>query len=733
MLKLNNEKNTLEGLLKLSDCEKEFVVKWLSGSSQASFFIGDTQELHDEIKEFINGKHVCYIDLPSFIKYLKAIKQISSKYKSLYYGPIDKIDEYIEKYSKIDPKEAAIVLSYNENDRYIRILNNKTNFSENRLYFKDSYLEHGDDLRHSFVGAMTSIKIKKENNTYLLLIKLIDNWRDVIMQENGKKVTLSSIINIYNHEIALNIKNGRTEEESAQIFGVKYAPLLEKNIGKFLYTDIVDNSQFTGDNMKAAVLNGMKLSSAIIWSTDFADENIEVDGDAADNYIKFKKILEWFVKQLNINNDLEDGIKSFGQGYKEGSQIREKYKEWRDYGIFTLDCNFTAGNRSAYSKVNYINKTDTGINIRPKFDKETKEIISLYIDVHKPTCVFTKDISNIMEKEYSIADLELFDGQSPNVLLKELFDNFKKVIDNLSSSNCDNAKLPIRFPRTTNNHPLNAILYGAPGTGKTYTTAEYAVAIIENREVRDENRDELMKRYKQLQNEGKIVFTTFHQSYGYEDFIQGLRPENNDGVMEFKPIDGVFKKIADKALYDNENNYVIIIDEINRANMSKVLGELITLIEEDKRWGELNELSVVLPSGETFVVPNNLYIIGTMNTADKSISIIDVALRRRFEFIEQHVDLSKVSDTKLKEVLRKINEKLNDETESTDLLVGHAYFMNKSIGDLDKILNRSIIPLLYEYFFDNGKKVKSVIEEVIKETGFKVDSNALGRVKVIKE
>lgn len=279
----------------------------------------------------------------------------------------------------------------------------------------------------------------------------------------------------------------------------------------------------------------------------------------------------------------------------------------------------------------------------------------------------------------------------------------------------------------------NIILYGVPGTGKTYATAEYAVAIIENRDIKDEDREELMKKYKQFQKDGKIAFTTFHQSYGYEDFIQGLRPENHDGVMEFKPVDGVFKKIADRALNDNESNYVIIIDEINRANMSKVLGELITLIEEDKRWGEVNELSVTLPSGEVFVVPNNLYIIGTMNTADKSISIIDVALRRRFEFIEQPVDPNKVSDIKLREILNKINFKLKDETDSTDLLIGHAYFMNKTINDLDKLLNRAIIPLLYEYFFDNGKKVKSVVEEAIKETGYKVDSSPLGRIKVVKE
>ncbi|HOL61504.1 MAG TPA: AAA family ATPase, partial [Clostridia bacterium] len=319
---------------------------------------------------------------------------------------------------------------------------------------------------------------------------------------------------------------------------------------------------------------------------------------------------------------------------------------------------------------------------------------------------------------------EILDSDNNDKYVEDVEDDVE-VEDAIESK-----ELPTRSPRI---HPLNAILYGAPGTGKTYATAEYAVAIIENRDIKDEDREELMKKYRELQKEGKITFTTFHQSYGYEDFIQGLRPETKDGVMEFKPVDGVFKRIADKALNDNNSNYVIIIDEINRANMSKVLGELITLIEEDKRWGEINELSVTLPSGEVFVVPNNLYIIGTMNTADKSISIIDVALRRRFEFIEQQVDPSKVTDTKLREVLNKINSKLKDETDSTDLLVGHAYFMNKTIDDLDKLLNRAIIPLLYEYFFDNGKKVKSVIEEAIKDTGYKVDSSALGRIKVVKE
>lgn len=262
---------------------------------------------------------------------------------------------------------------------------------------------------------------------------------------------------------------------------------------------------------------------------------------------------------------------------------------------------------------------------------------------------------------------------------------------------------------------MNRILYGAPGTGKTYSTAEYAVAICEKREVRDvqlssEERESLMGKYEELVSAGRIMFTTFHQSYGYEDFIQGLRPDTKSETMKFRPVDGVFKKIADKAMVDEENNYVIIIDEINRGNISKIFGELITLIEDDKRWGEANQICVTLPSGQVFAVPNNLYIIGTMNSADKSISLIDTALRRRFYFIEKAPNYSVIADAKLKAVLMKLNQYIKAELRSTDLLIGHAFFIGKTESDLANIMNGQIIPLLYEYFYDDEARVKKVLD-----------------------
>lgn len=314
------------------------------------------------------------------------------------------------------------------------------------------------------------------------------------------------------------------------------------------------------------------------------------------------------------------------------------------------------------------------------------------------------------------------------------------IMSNIDSVNnveeTSDTELPTLSPRCSNKvMPLNFILYGAPGTGKTYATAEYAVAIIEGRKVdlsqkTSAERSALMEKYKAAIKEGRITFTTFHQSYGYEDFIQGLRPDTKNGGFNFVPVDGVFKRIADEAIKHGDKDYVIIIDEINRANISKVFGELITLIEEDKRWGEINALSVTLPSGQAFAVPNNLFIVGTMNSADKSISLIDAALRRRFDFMEVVPNASIVEDTVLKTVLERLNTELFGALESTDLLVGHAYFMGKEEKDLCDIMNHSIIPLLYEYFYDNSNKVKNILEKAVAGYNFQVTPAKVGRIRL---
>ncbi|MDY0277273.1 MAG: AAA family ATPase [Acholeplasma sp.] len=290
-----------------------------------------------------------------------------------------------------------------------------------------------------------------------------------------------------------------------------------------------------------------------------------------------------------------------------------------------------------------------------------------------------------------------------------------------------------RGPRVNPLFPLNFILYGAPGTGKTYSTIEYALSIIKNKKpdlevISIDQRKDQINEYKKYASKGQICFVTFHQNYTYEDFIQGLKPDISKENLRFINNKGVFMDISERAQKDPDNNYVIILDEINRGNISKIFGELITLIEDDKRLGELNGMELTLSSGECFSVPNNLYIIGTMNTADKSISLLDIALRRRFSFIEVPPNVDIITNLNLKKILRDLNDFLRNELKGTDMLIGHSYFMNKNEKDVITIFNNNIIPLLYEYFYDDEIKVKRALNKSLGENWVIDDTS--GRVKI---
>ena len=428
-------------------------------------------------------------------------------------------------------------------------------------------------------------------------------------------------------------------------------------------------------------------------------------------------------------------------------------------------------------------------------------------------------------------------------------DDFKIIKDNIN-----------------NNISLNQILYGSPGTGKTYHTIDKALEILgENLESRDEKK----AKFDEYVKNGQIVFTTFHQSYGYEEFVEGIKPSLNsdeNSQINYKVKDGIFKELCKKALenrddiesfnfYINDlkektkedaNNpekyfqlpntkysiqyrggktfrikfddmsknhkdypvsidnieklyktsnideiynsayvkailnylksqglkdykekdekinlpYIIIIDEINRGNVSKIFGELITLIEPSKRIGEKEELKVKLPySGEEFGVPKNVYIIGTMNTADRSITSLDTALRRRFEFVEMMPNSDLLNnvfickdvenpnededylgdDAKTEgyaEILQNILISINKRIEfllDREKTIGHAFFMSEavkfnknnwikpdeyeedwyvlSISKLKKVFQNKIIPLLQEYFYNDYALINAVLND----------------------
>jgi 5-methylcytosine-specific restriction protein B len=247
----------------------------------------------------------------------------------------------------------------------------------------------------------------------------------------------------------------------------------------------------------------------------------------------------------------------------------------------------------------------------------------------------------------------------------------------------------------------NLILQGAPGVGKTFAAQRLAYTIMG---VKDESRVKVIQ---------------FHQNYSYEDFVIGYKPNAEGG---FSLVNGIFYEFCQQARAHREMPYFLIIDEINRGNLSKIFGELLQLIEADYRDQPLQ----LAYNKQRFSVPSNLYIIGMMNTADRSLAMIDYALRRRFSFFEIkpgfeteafNNDISKLEISNLKELINAIIE-LNkviadDDSLGSGFCIGHSYLCNlNNDSDLESIVEYDIIPMLREYWFDNDEQFKLQAEKL---------------------
>ena len=279
------------------------------------------------------------------------------------------------------------------------------------------------------------------------------------------------------------------------------------------------------------------------------------------------------------------------------------------------------------------------------------------------------------------------------------------------------------------NQPLNQILYGPPGTGKTFRTLRLALSIVEGLPetvLEQSGTYRLQKQFEAYCHAGTIAMLSFHQSMSYEDFIEGLKPISNNGTLNYVLQDGIFKEMALRASENPTQAHVLIIDEINRGNVASIFGELISLLEADKRTDGGNALRIQLPYSKTlFSLPPNLYIIGTMNSADRSIEALDTALRRRFSFraiLPQPELLPNIvgpEEIKLSALLQSINQRL-ELLLDTQHQIGHAYFWEiDSLEALNEVFETRILPLLEEYFYGNWAKIglilgKGFIEELPK-------------------
>ena len=344
--------------------------------------------------------------------------------------------------------------------------------------------------------------------------------------------------------------------------------------------------------------------------------------------------------------------------------------------------------------------------------------------------------------------VKLPDSSNPIINLAELLNTTESLRLLSNNSRLDSNKKATDKNRSSNftevNMPsLNTILYGPPGTGKTFSTIEIAIQIIKGDEDdKPSNRKELKEMFDVLSSANRIGFTTFHPSYSYEDFVIGYKPVNvkgKDGTTQisYRPTPGIFLRMCEKAYNDRDNNYILIIDEINRGNLSSIFGELMTVIEDSKRIGEAEEIRLELPikmaederydllKDGKFGVPKNLYVIGTMNTADRSAALMDVALRRRFEFeyMPPRYDLLDFTcgdngDVHIGKLLKQLNIQIERQRDR-DHTIGHAYFMqlkeSKSPEDLRRIFKQKVLPLLEEYFYEDWKGLKEIVGGLITE------------------
>ncbi len=359
------------------------------------------------------------------------------------------------------------------------------------------------------------------------------------------------------------------------------------------------------------------------------------------------------------------------------------------------------------------------INKLNKHDFNSDENINLGLNLTTRAEMYQR--GTIFYKQYTKQNLPL--EEQLRIDLKDMLEIYEEYYNKIfNTPNFSGNKSERKGINMINKMLDNLILYGPPGTGKTYKMQHDYI-------------DKFAK-------EDRFI-TTFHQSFSYEEFVEGLKPvlaEKTAGEtssdVKYKIEKGIFYKACERAaeiagftslqdcISDSDrkarmddavkNNKVVLlcIDEINRANVSAVFGDLISLIEPSKRIGAKNEMIVQLPySKDTFAVPANLMIVGTMNTADRSIQLLDSALRRRFRFEEFLPDYDVIQNETVKPILKAINARIRCLLDK-DHQIGHSYFIDaKSALDIFNAIKDCVIPLLEEYFYNDTQKIRQVLNE----------------------
>lgn len=467
-----------------------------------------------------------------------------------------------------------------------------------------------------------------------------------------------------------------------------------------------------------------EISTDDIWGNSFAyhvPRFIE--------YAKNKKpISQWDLKDREEFLAASNCVSSLQQGNFSHEQRELLINAWEDsfldplYKIVTSDNFDIDSNKQLFDTIIQITTSKGGKSMRAA----TLRFLAAFQPVHLSTVVATTNLWELYNifRPFGISNykghsdlelshhLQLFINQqypNDNLYRRSSYSwRFYDIIENWKKAQgMDLIEDAVKLLNTKK----NLILQGAPGTGKTYNTASIIVE-MERKLMPGMTREEIMNIYNARVRDKFVEFTTFHQSMDYEDFVEGLKPIITNGQVYYRVESGIFRRICERAEKDQDNKYFLIIDEINRGNIAKIFGELITLLEPDKRSNNTNAVPITLPysKDKPFCVPNNLYIIGTMNTTDRSVGSIDYALRRRFAFItvisneavikNQNHEVAKKALQYYTRVKKHIEANPAGDISIDDLMIGHSYFLAEDIPTLDLKWKYEVLPLLEEYYKD---------------------------------
>ena len=722
---LEKDQNRIKVIIPNSEATISAQLKCIKDSEVTGYYMNDKEEIKKEFVNYLADEFDYLLNVPATVDVITRIKDnFYDDYKEIYKDNFSSLESSLNYFKSINNNVLRIPRMFysGQNNRYFKFENSDPAVKK---------------LREILYGDITGFYISKNNNYYIITPYLVENAKE-ILEKRKTKILNNSDIQYWTYSPG---ENGSVWdycfENNKMLLGwdeigdySKYANKDEiANAIKEAYGQDNPFNSIAAVNSFCYELKPNDIVIAKIGQTKLLGYGQVIDNeyyfdDSIERYknvrnVKWLKKGEWAlskddqVAQKTLTNitEYKDFVKRLMNIMNGGEKMKEKFRNW-------LENNPSTNNGSIPNYVNSITTTSNEAIEDGFIDKSIYDIDNLeeFDRIDK----IIRQPENIRFNERRV--------KHDNINTGALY-NYRKFLEDYNSNIVSNEDKTYNKEKFLDEVYIeenkydsivsilekkkNIILEGAPGVGKTFMAKRLAYSIIGEKDP------------------SKLCLIQFHQSYSYEDFIEGYRPTENGFKLEH----GVFYNFCKKAEEDKDPNskYYMIIDEINRGNLSKIFGELLMLIESDKR-GERLKLAY---SEEEFTVPNNLYIIGLMNTADRSLALIDYALRRRFSFIriEPAFENEKfLRDFKNKfdndydnliEIIKKINDAIeNDKSLGSGFKIGHSYFCpdikdrkgNKK--DLEDIITYEIIPLLEEYWYDDEDSIlqwKNALDGVIND------------------